>query len=163
MALPPITPPGSPSIQPLTGGPVPSGLATPPQTPPQTLQMGGVIDFSKIPSLSLNKKEVEPPAEEKKAAEDKGGFQRAMGTIAKDTWMIPGLSAVTGGIADGKPGVGGALKGAAGGVVDVTENNLKSLKSIPTSPTQALAGAVGTNIENSKTAPDWAKTAAKIT
>ncbi len=162
MALPPITPPGSPSIQSLTGGPV-TGLPTPPQSPPQTLQKGGVIDFGKIPSLSLDKKEVEPPAEKKPAEDDKGGFRGIMDKVADKTWMIPGLSAVTGGVADSKPGVGGALKGALGGVGDVMENNVKSLGGIPTSPTQLVTGAVGKNIENSDRAPDWAKKVAEKT
>lgn len=160
MALPPITPPGSPSIQPLTGQPLTSGLPTPPQTP----QKSGVIDFGKIPPLSLNKNEVEEPAQNEHA--DKGGFRGAMDKVADKTWAIPGFSAVTGGIADGEPGVGGALKGAAGGVGDVMKNNVESLsissfRDIPKSPMKALGDAYAKNIENSDRAPEWAKKGAE--
>lgn len=157
MALPPITPPGSPSIQPLTGQPLTSGLPTPPQTPQKS--GSGVIDFGKIPPLSLNKNEVEEPAQNEHA--DKGGFRGAMDKVADKTWAIPGFSAVTGGIADGEPGVGGALKGAAGGVGDVMKNNVESLKGLPTSPNQALLGAYTKNVENSDRAPEWAKKGAE--
>jgi hypothetical protein len=161
MALPPISPPGSPTIQPFMDGGN-HGLPTPPQTPPQTPQQGGVVDFGKVPPLSLSDKKVQEPAQHEDQHE--GGLGDALrekaGKVADHTWAIPGLSAVAGGIADSEDGAGGALKGAAGGVKDVMENNVKSLEGLPTSPKQALVGAYLKNIENSDRAPELAKNAA---
>lgn len=154
MALPPISPSSSPIIQPFTGGDSNHGLPTPPQTP----QQGGVVDFGKVPPLSLTDKNVQAPAHHEQNHE--GGFKDALGKVADHTWALPGVSSVAKGVAESEGGVGGALKGAAGGVGDVMKNNLESLGSLPTSPNQALLGAYAKNIENSESAPDWAKNAA---
>lgn len=153
MALPPISPPGSPTIQPFmdSGN---HGLSTPPQTPPQTPQQGGVVDFGKVPPLSLSDKKVQEPAQHEEQHE--GGFKGALGKLADKTSLVPGFSAVVGGVADSEGGLGGALEGAAGGVMDVTKNNIKSLKDVPTSPTDLVLGAYKENIKNSDRAPDWA-------
>ncbi len=92
---------------------------------------------------------------------NKDNFQWAMGEAGKALWFVPGVSNVLTGIGNSEGGVGGVLKGAAGGVLNtwkgVAEGVLGAVTTGKVNPASLLVGAYTGALSETEAAPQIVK------